>query len=319
MPAAAFIVGIFALVAIAVGALGWVLATSAARGRQRLAALAASESQTASPVPQVSGVRPDVVPVLTSFLQGTALWQELQLQLIRAGLMLRPSEFVALSLLGALVVTGASWLLFRQLASGLFLGAVAAVLPYVYMKARQGKRVRDLASQLPDALDMLSSSLRSGFALMRAMQVVRTQMHPPIAVEFGRVVDEVQYGIPIEEALDNLIVRTGSYDLELVVAAVQTQLTVGGNLAEIFESIAGMIRERVRLMGEISAATAEGRLSAGILLALPFAMAFMVNLVNPGYLKPLFSEPVGLMMVGVGLVLMAVGALVIRKLVDIDV
>jgi tight adherence protein B len=100
---------------------------------------------------------------------------------------------------------------------------------------------------------------------------------------------------------------------------VQTQLSVGGNLAEIFDNIAEMIRERVRLLGELAAATAEGRLSAGILTGMPFVMAFLVHLISPGYLRPLFHEKLGLILVGVAVVLMSLGALVMRKLIDIDV
>jgi len=151
------------------------------------------------------------------------------------------------------------------------------------------------------------------------MQVVRSQMHPPITEEFGRVVDEVQYGIPIETALDNMVTRTGSYDLELIVAAVQTQLSVGGNLAEIFDSIGEMIRERVRLLGELGAATAEGRMSAGILIAMPIGMGLIVNMMNPGYLTPLFHDPLGLILLGVGGGLMVVGAIIIRSLINVDI
>jgi len=183
----------------------------------------------------------------------------------------------------------------------------------------QQKRLKAISGQLPDALDILAGSLRSGFALLRAMQVVRTQMPPPVSEEFGRVVDEVQYGNTIDVALDNLVARTGSYDLELIVSAVQTQLKVGGNLAEVFDSIAGMIRERVQLLGELQAATAEGRMSATILLGMPFAMAGIIMLISPGYLNPLLSDVRGYLLIGVGAALMGIGALVIQKLVNIDV
>jgi tight adherence protein B len=240
-------------------------------------------------------------------------------QLIRGGWLLRPSEFIAICMGAGVVTTALATLGTKTLVLGVMAGAGVALLPYGVLKSRQQRRTRMLSMQLPDALGMLSSSLRSGFALLRAMQVVRAQMRAPIAEEFGRVVDEVQYGIAVEEALDNLVLRTGSYDLELIVAAIQTQLSVGGNLAEIFGNIADMIRERVRLLGELAAATAEGRLSAGILIAMPFVMAFMVSLINPGYLAPLFQQRLGLMLVAGGVTLMVVGALIMRKLIDIDV
>jgi len=176
-----------------------------------------------------------------------------------------------------------------------------------------------LTAQIPDALDMLSSSLRAGFALMRGLQLIESQMHPPISQEFGQVVDEVRLGLSLEDALDNLVKRTGNYDLELIVAAIQTQLQLGGNLAEVLDNIAGMIRERVTLAGELAAATAEGRMSATILIALPFGMAVLINLVSPGYIAPLFHHPMGWAMLAAGGVLLTIGILVIRSLINVDI
>jgi len=301
------------------GALVWLVLGTGDRGRQRLASLGAANVTAGESSVSGPSIRGDAVPALTQALQATPLWQDLQVQLIRAGWLLRPSEFIALCTGAGIGVTGLGWLVTKSLAQGLVFGAVCATIPYVMLKGRQQQRLKMLTSQVPDALDMLAGSLRSGCALLRAMQVIRTQMHPPVSEEFGRVVDEVSFGVAVEDALSNMVLRTGSYDLELIVAAIQTQLTVGGNLAEIFDSIGEMIRERVRLMGELQTATAEGRMSAGILLAMPFVMAFLINLISPGYLAPLFKEQLGLVLLGVGAVLMVIGTLVIRKLVDIDI
>jgi tight adherence protein B len=314
------LLGIFALGSVAVAVVVWAMVGSGEKGRRRLAALGATDGGGAEVSVAPGGVRSDAVPSLSRVLDGTPFAQQLQLELIRAGWLLRASEFVALCVGVGAVACAVGALLTHSLAQGMVLGGgAAAAVPYMVLKSRQQRRAKMLTQQLPDALDMLSGSLRSGFSLLRAMQVVRAQMHPPIAEEFGRVVDEVQYGIPLELALDNLVARTASYDLELIVSAVQTQLAVGGNLAEIFDSIAEMIRERVRLLGELQAATAEGRLSAGILLAMPFVMAFLVNIMSPGYLAPLFKTQLGLIMVGMALLLMGFGAIVMRKLIDIDV
>jgi len=144
-------------------------------------------------------------------------------------------------------------------------------------------------------------------------------MHPPISEEFFHVVEEVQFGASVSEALDNLIDRTEDYDLELVVSAVQTQLEIGGNLAEILDNIGDMIRERVKLTGEIAAASTEGRLSAGILLALPPGIAFVLGITNPHYMDPLFTERLGNILLLIGGGLMGLGAIVIKKLVTIDI
>lgn len=318
MPPALLIGLIVVLGAGTVGALIWLFAGSSNASRDRLAALAPAQvvSQQGA---RDDGPRADTVPALTQALRETDWWHDMQLQLIRGGWMLRPSEFVAISAGLGLVATGIFALILHNILQALVLGAVIALVPNALLKSNQQKRLAALTAQVPDALDMLAGSMRAGCALLRAMQVVRSQMHPPISEEFGRVVDEVSYGANVTDALGNMVVRTGSYDLELIVAAIQTQLTVGGNLAEIFDNIAVMIRERVKLIGELQTATAEGRMSALILLAMPFILAFGISVISPDYLLPLFHEKLGLILLGVGVFLMVVGSLIIRKLIDIDI
>ncbi|MFP4248544.1 MAG: type II secretion system F family protein [Armatimonadota bacterium] len=276
-------------------------------------------AETAARQTVQTGGRTDPMPRISEALRGTAFWDGVQMQLLRAGLLLRPSEALiicSITMMAGLVI---GWLLTGQallaiLTAGLGLGA-----PYMYMTQRASRRQSALTSQLPDALDMLSSALRSGYALTRGFQVVSSQMHPPIADEFQRVLQEVQVGISVSDALEGLLARSDSYDLELVVAAMQTQLTMGGNLSEVLDNIAGMIRERVRLQGEIDAATSEGRLSAAILIAMPIVIALAISAINPGYLDPLFTERLGLMMLGAAGGLMLTGILIIKKMLDIDI
>jgi len=263
--------------------------------------------------------RSDPIPGLSDALRGTAFWDNMQMQLLRAGLLLRPSEALIICVVSMFAGLIIGWLVTGQLILGILTGALGLGAPYMYMVQRAARRQAALTSQLPDALDMLSSALRSGYALTRGFQVVSSQMHPPISEEFQRVLQEVQVGISVSDALDGLLVRSDSYDLELVVAAMQTQLTMGGNLSEVLDNIAGMIRERVRLQGEIDAATSEGRMSAGILVAMPIVMALIISAVSPGYLDPLFSERLGIMLLmGAGL-LMLTGVLIIKKMLDIDI
>lgn len=260
----------------------------------------------------------DPAPMLTGILQRSDLGRKLQTELLRGGLLLRPSEFLIIS--GICAFTGG--IIGIQLGHSIFFGimlcAVGAAGPYMQMKAKQGQRQRRISNQLPDALDLLSSSLRSGHSFLRGLQVVVTQMQPPITEEFERTIDEVRLGQSLEVALGHIVDRTGNYDLELVISAVQTQLSIGGNLAEIMDNISGMIRERVRLAGEIAAATAEGRMSALILGGLPFGMAFMISVVSPGYLNPLFHNPIGLILLGVAGGMMLLGIVIIKSMLNID-
>jgi tight adherence protein B len=260
----------------------------------------------------------DPAPMLTGALQRSPFGRTLQTELLRGGLLLRPSEFLIIS--GICAVTGGiiGMQLGHSILFGVMLFGAGAVGPYMQMKSKQTQRQRRISNQLPDALDLLSSSLRSGHSFLRGLQVVVSQMQPPIIEEFDRAIDEVRLGQALEVALNHILDRTGNYDLELVISAVQTQLSIGGNLAEIMDNISGMIRERVRLSGEIAAATAEGRMSAMILGGLPFAMAFLISMVSPGYMAPLFHSSLGLMLLGLAGGMMLVGILIIKGMLNID-
>ena len=247
-----------------------------------------------------------------------AWFESLQLEILRAGWLLRPSEFVAISSLAALGSAALLMLLSKSAVLGLVGAGLGGALPWMMLKSKQQLRSKSISAQLPDALDMLTSALRSGFSISRGLKLVETQMHPPISVEFGRVLEEVAFGISLPEALDGIVMRTQNYDLELLVAAIQTQLELGGNLAEVLDNISSMVRERVKLSGEISAATAEGRLSAGILVAMPFGIAVIISIVSKGYLEPLYTTPMGMVLMGVGVGLLLVGGLILKKLITID-
>ncbi len=312
---------VMVLLAATVAAIVYVVLSTRTRGQQRLATLTTSgtghDSTSAAQV-QWQGIA-DRAPLITTLLRRTAIIETLQLDILRAGWLLRPSELVAITigggLLGAAVGLGTT----QRWGIGALGALIGAAIPWVMLRVRQSTRAKALSAQIPGAMDMLASALRAGFAFLRGLQLISSQMHPPISEEFERVVEEIQFGTSVTEALDNLIRRTQDYDLELVVAAVQTQLEIGGNLAEILDNIADMIRERVKLAGEIATATTEGRFSAGILLALPFGVSFMMNTINPGYMDPLFTTRLGLILLAIGIGLMLVGFAVIKKLITIDI
>lgn len=260
----------------------------------------------------------DPAPMLSGYLQHSDIGRKLQVSLLRAGMLLRPSELLIIVAIAGISGGIIGYLLGRGIIFGMLLGGLGLAAPFLSISSKQTKRQARISAQLPDALDLLASSLRSGHSLLRGLQVVVTQMQPPITEEFERVIDEVRLGQSLERALDHVLDRTGNYDLELIVSAVQTQLSIGGNLAEIMDNISGMIRERVRLASEIAAATAEGRLSALILGGMPFALAFLINIVSPGYLTPLFHDPFGLILLAVAGGMMLTGVLIIKSMLNID-
>ena len=260
----------------------------------------------------------DASPLLSKILDRLGVGRTLQIRLLQAGLLIKPSEMLALSLAMAALgyFTG---LMMHKPTLGLLCAPAGFAIPFFYVQFRVGMRQKALVMQLGDALSMMASSLRSGYSFMRAMQVVRDEMDAPISEEFGRVLDELNLGVSQERALQHLEDRCNSNDVELVVTACQIQASVGGNLAQILDITSGMLRERTRLQGEIAALTAEGRLSAGILILLPPALGIIVSRMSPGYMDPLFQTHTGLMLLAGAGGAMVLGILVIRKLLAVQI
>jgi len=197
----------------------------------------------------------------------------------------------------------------------LFLGS----LPLLWVLFRRRRRLKAFAAQLPDALEMLSRSLRAGQSLGFGFNMVGEEMSAPIGKEFGRVFEEQNLGVPLEETLESLTDRIPNLDLKFFTTAVILQRQTGGDLAEILDKIGGLIRDRFRIWGQVQALTGEGRLSGVVLLALPFVLFMAVYQLNPDYLMVLFTEPMGKKMLAGAIFMQVLGALVIRKIVNIKV
>ena len=244
----------------------------------------------------------------------------LELRMLRAGLPLRGGEFVVLCVASAVLLS----ILFLLLGGGqLIFGVAGATLgfffPFVLVSMKTAKRMKAFNSQLGDALILIANSLRTGYSFMQASDMVAQEMRPPISSEFARAVKEMNLGVTIEEALANLGRRIDSEDLDLVLTAVLIQRQVGGNLSEVLDNIARTIRERVRIRGEIRTLTAQGRISGLIVSLLPIVLGLVIYLLNPEYVKLLFTHPFGKIMLGVAGVGQVIGILVIRRIVDIEV
>jgi tight adherence protein B len=261
----------------------------------------------------------DFLPFVTQMLERRSLGERLQIELIRAGLRIRPSEYLGAIVLSTFIMGLSGLLLPGYRFAVPVLAVVGFCWPQVMLRMLTNNRTQRFSSQLPDALTLVASSLRSGYSFLRAIQVVGQEMPDPISEEFRRAVAESNLGVPTEQALGRMVERVPSYDLDLVVTAVNIQLQVGGNLAQILDTIAGTIRERVRNQREIAALTAEGKLSGWVCAGMPPIMGAIMTALNPDYMKPLFTESYGLLMIGVALVLQLIGGLVIKKMLSIDV
>jgi tight adherence protein B len=199
------------------------------------------------------------------------------------------------------------------------LGIFLAAMPLMWVSFRRKRRLKAFAAQLPDALEMLSRSLRAGQSLGFGFNMVAEEMSDPISKEFTRVFEEQNLGIPLEETLESLTNRIPNLDLKFFCTAVVLQRQTGGDLAEILDKIGSLIRDRFRIWGQVQALTGEGRLSGVVLLALPFVLFVAVYQLNPDYIMVLFTEPMGKKMLAGAIFLQVLGALVIRKIVNIKV
>ncbi len=289
------------------------------RGRLRRLAtvLQPGPAGTEALAPDMAAQR-DLIPWLTRWLSGTDLQRHLQAEIIRAGLLLRPAELLGLISGGVIVGAAGGFALSRLLGAAMG-GLVLGIAPWVYLKLLQARRKRRLMLQLPDALDLICASVRTGYGFVQAMGTVADQMTPPIRNEARRLVDEVGLGLPLDVALQRMMERTDQHDVEILCSAVQIQTRTGGNLAEVLSNLSGVIRGRIQLAGEIAALTAEGRLSAFVLLGLPFAMAAALSYMSPGWLRPLFADGLGRLMLGGGAVAVVTGIIWMRKLLTVDV
>lgn len=198
-------------------------------------------------------------------------------------------------------------------------GIATAFIPLLFVLGKRSKRMNRIEVQLPEALDLLSRALRAGHALPSAIQMIGEEMADPIAGEFRTIFDEVNYGVSMQEALKNLASRVPSTDIGYFVVAVLIQRETGGNLTELLDNIAKIVRERLKLFGQIKVFSAEGRLSAWILGLLPFALAAVIQVTNPDFLKVLWTDPLGQQMLGAMAGLMVFGVFWMRKLIHIRV
>jgi tight adherence protein B len=232
---------------------------------------------------------------------------------------IKPSSLFLIACgLGALGLTG-SWLATGRALFAPFLGLLMFSVPFLWLWNKRRMRLNSFASQLSDAMELVARALRAGHSLAAGMHVVAEEMPAPICTEFGRVYEEQNLGIPLEDAMDAMCDRVPNLDLRFFVTSVAIQRQTGGDLAEILDKIGHLIRERYRIIGQVKALTAEGRLSGVVLIALPFLLFVVMLHIKYDYVAQLWEKELGIkMMIAAGFMMM-LGAIVIKKIVDIKV
>jgi tight adherence protein B len=252
--------------------------------------------------------------------------------LARADLALKPSEFLAIR---AAVILGIP---LGMLALSPFVPAlgnplvwlvglvVGFFLPRTWLNRRRSGRLKAFNGSLADTITLLANSLRAGSSFLQSLEMVVRETQPPISTEFARVIREVNLGLPLDQAITNMTRRVRSDDLDLMTTAIIIHSQVGGNLAEILDSIAFTIRERVRIKGEIRTLTAQGRMSGYVVGFLPIGLAGVISVLAPTFMEPMFQKPpellglpAGMILLGVGGFMMLMGFMLIRRIVDIEV
>ena len=268
------------------------------------------------------GHRLDIKEILHNtgkIFAGEGVTKRLENELIKADIPLRGEEYLTLRIISAIVPGSVVMLLTDQLIFSLLIYVLGTILPQIFVSIAQQKKLKKFNYQLIDSLAIMSNALRAGYSFMQAVELVSREMPKPIGKEFARTFREINLGTTTEEALHNLGKRIASDDLELIITAVLIQRQIGGNLAEILDNISHTIRERVRIQNEIKTLTAQGRISGLVIGLMPLVLVLLLFFINPGYMTPLFSTPVGIAMLAGGAFSELIGVLIIKKIISIEI
>ncbi|KNY25098.1 type II secretion system F family protein [Pseudobacteroides cellulosolvens] len=245
--------------------------------------------------------------------------KETQRKLIRAHLLLKAEEFMTISLILMVVFGFLTFLASNSILLSIFVSILGWLFPSIFLKARIKKRLKTLNEQLSDAIVLMSNSLKAGYSFFQSVDIISKEMTGPIAEEFAFMQKEVNLGLTTEKALENLVARIKSDDLELVVTAVLIQRQVGGNLSEVLDNISTTIRERVKIKGEVKTVTAQGRASGFIISILPLVLGLILFVINREYMILLFTNPLGIAILGFSVLMELIGIYFISRIVKIEI
>jgi tight adherence protein B len=266
-----------------------------------------------------SGIGKRALQVIAATPKPKNYEEKLQVQLDRAGWQIRATEFIAMRLGAGLAGLVLLWALTGQLWFGVLSGLIGQFLPVVALSNARQRRLKRFMEQLPDTLQLLAGTLRSGYAILQAIDTIVKETEPPMSTEFQRVLTEARLGLPLEDSLEAMAERVDSDDFRWVVVAMNIQRQVGGNLAELLETVSETLRGREQTRRQIQVLSAEGKLSAIILVALPFLLLFYMLLTNPVYLAPLITSFFGIVMSVGAVVLIGIGVFWMTRMIKIDV
>lgn len=259
------------------------------------------------------------VPLLNRILLRIQLAQRLDRLLQQANVQHPLGVFVLIAIVLALIAFFGSNLLTKGYVISVIAATLAGGTPFYYLLFKKKKRIEKFQRQFPDALEFIARAMKAGHAITTGVKLAGDEFQDPIGTEFGKIIDEVNFGVNFSDAMKNMAYRMDCPEVKYFVVSLIIQREAGGNLAEIIEKLAYIIRERFKLEGKIRVLASEGKLSCMILVALPFLVLGAMALMNPKYLSTLFTEPAGMLMVYIALGMMGLGIVVMKRLINIKV
>lgn len=320
------VVGTFLVVLAVVFGAYWFLVVNPEQSEQRVlhrrmkggVKAPASSSAPAGGLVQEQKALSNVAAIDTILRETSGLTAPLQRSIDQSGLQLTVGTLLLLCLcfgvLGVIVVNYFARLWLLALAAGVMLSAV----PIMYVRWKVGRRIQQFEEQFPEAIDLLSRALKAGHAFTTGLAMVAEEMREPVGTEFRLAYDRQNFGMPLPQALKGLAERVPLLDAKFFVTAVLTQRDAGGNLSEVLDNLARVIRERFKVKRQVRVITAHARLTGWVLACMPPAVAIALFIMNPDHMSTLWTDPLGVQLIVLGLVLQVVGSLVIRKLVNIE-
>ena len=259
------------------------------------------------------------IPFFNRLLLSTPGVKELDNLIMQANARYPMGFYILFALLLAALGFLVSSVLIKNQPLSISLMVVCGCIPFVHLMRLKRKRIEKFKRQLPDGLDLMARALKAGHAFTSGMSMVATEFDDPIGPEFNETLDEINFGISVSDALKNMIGRIDCEEIRFFVVGVILQRDTGGNLAELIQTLANLIRERFKFEGKVRTLTAEGRISAIILVILPFFLFGFLWIKNPNFLQPLITDPIGKIMIFGAMVMMVLGAIVMKKMVEIKV
>jgi tight adherence protein B len=313
---------VFVVVSLGAFALFSLLDLRSAQARLLRDRLSNTQKPAEQPLPDVALIRDEMlshIPAFDAVLRRSEQVSLLQKMLTQGNVPVRAGNFLMLCVAGAAVFG----VLFFFAAGNLIFGWAGALVgffvPYAYASHMRQKRFQKFEEKFPEAIDTLARAVRAGHAFTTALEMIANEVSEPVAGEFRQLYEEQKFGLPVRDALINLAERIPLVDVKFFVTAVMLQRETGGNLAEILDNLSYVIRERFKILRQVRVHTAQGRLTMVLLMALPPTIVVIMMTVNPGFIRPLFTEPIGHALIVIGITLQTMGYFFIRRIIRIQV